>query len=226
VIGVALAVFGAPQAAHAQLAASVAVESDYRVRGRSISDHHPVASARLGFDDPSGNYADGSASIIATGEDGLRYFGYQLDAGFATRLSPTWTLDLGVARARFRAPYQGGRRYHRSEAYAGVTHGPISAYVFASPRYGRLKSATLYGQLEATVAPARDWHLTAHGGALRLLDASAPFSSLYDWRLAVSHEIGGFELHVAYAGYVPGGEARAIGIRSHAGLTAGASVSF
>lgn len=226
VAGVVGPLLGAPEAAHAQLAASVSLESDYRVRGRSISDHSPVASVRLGFDDASGIYADGSASVVATGEDGLRYFGYQLDAGFATRLSPLWTLDLGVARDRFRAPYQGGRRYRRSEAYAGVTHGPFSAYLFASPSYGQLKSATLYGQLEATIVPAPDWRVTAHAGTLRLLDASAPFSSIYDWRLAASHEVGGFELHAALTGYLPGGDARGFGIRSHAALTAGASYSF
>jgi len=221
-----MALLGVPQAAHAQLAASVSVESDYRIRGRSVSDHSPVASARLGFDDASGINADGSASLVATSEDGVRLFGYQLDAGFATRLGPLWTLDVGVAHDHFRAPYQGARGYRRSEAYAGVSHGPFSAYLFASPSYGRLKSGTLYGQLEATIAPAPQWRVTAHAGALELLDASAPFSSIYDWRLAASRQVGGFEIHAGLSGYVPGSDAHRIGIRSHTALTAGASYSF
>jgi uncharacterized protein (TIGR02001 family) len=224
-LGAAMALC-APAAAHAQLAGSIAVESDYRIRGRSISDERPVASARIGFDHSSGVYADGSASVFASEDHGPRFLGYQVDAGFATRLGPLWTVDVGVAHDHFRAPYAGGFAYRRTEAYAGVTHGPISAYVFASPSYARLKSATLYEQLEATIAPAPQWRLTAHAGALELLDPKAPFSSIYDWRLGVSREIGGFELHTALSGDIPGREAHHIGIKAKTALTVGASVSF
>jgi hypothetical protein len=185
-----------------------------------------VASARIGYDHSSGVYADGSASVFTSDDDGVQFLGYQVDAGFATRLGPLWTLDLGVAHDHFRAPYQGGRHYRRSEAYAGVRRGPFSAYLFASPSYGRLKSGTLYGQLEATIAPAPQWRLTAHAGALELLGAKAPFSSLYDWRLAASREVGSFEVHAGLSGYVPGSDAHRVGVRAHTALTVGASYSF
>jgi uncharacterized protein (TIGR02001 family) len=222
----AVVALGAPALAHTQLAATIAVESDYRVRGRSVSDERPVASARLGFDDSSGIYADGSASIVASGNDGVRYLGYQLDAGFATNLGPLWTIDVGIARDDFRAPYPEGAGYERNEAYVGATHGPISAYLFASPNYGRSKSASLYGQLEGTIVPARGWRLTAHAGALELLEAKAPYSSLYDWRLGASRQVGNFEIHTALSGYVPGSEAYRLGIRTHTAFTVGASCSF
>jgi uncharacterized protein (TIGR02001 family) len=216
----------APAAAQAQLAGSISVESDYRIRGRSISDKRPVASARVGFDHPSGIYADGSASVVASDDDGPRFLGYQADGGFATRLGPLWTVDVGVAHDHFRAAYPGGFPYRRTEAYVGVTHGPLSAYVFASPSYASLKTATLYGQLEATIAPAPQWRLSAHAGALELLDSDAPFSSIYDWRLGGSREMGGFELHAALSGDVPGTEAHRIGIRAKTAFTVGASYSF
>jgi uncharacterized protein (TIGR02001 family) len=212
--------------ARAQLAASVSVESDYRIRGRSVSDKYPVASFRLGLDDASGIYTDGSASVVVTSDDGPRYLGYQFDAGFATRLGALWTLDLGVAHDDFRALYPGGRPYRRTEAYLGARRGAFSAYLFASPRYANLDSATLYGQLEATISPARLWRVTAHAGALELLDANAPFSSLYDWRLGASRQLGSFELHAAVSGSIPGREAHRAGIPSRTALTAGASYGF
>ena len=38
--------------ANAQLAATAGIDSDYRFRGYSLSDDHPVASAQLSYDDP------------------------------------------------------------------------------------------------------------------------------------------------------------------------------
>jgi uncharacterized protein (TIGR02001 family) len=215
-----------PAAADAQFAGSVSIESDYRVRGRSISHERPVASARIGFDHASGAYADASASVVASEYDGMRLLGYQADAGFAPRLGPLWTVDVGVARDGFRAPYPGGSAYRRTEAYAGVTRGPFSAYVFASPRYAGLDSATLYGQIEATIAPAPQWRFSAHAGTLQLLDAKAPYSSLHDWRLGVAREMGGFEIYAALSGAVPGREGHRIGIQAKTALTVGASYSF
>ncbi len=222
----AIAAVAVPGSAHAQLAGSVSVESDYRVRGRSVSDQRPVASARLGFEDSSGVYADGSASVVASDTDGLRYLGYQIDAGYAANLGPLWTIDVGVARDDFKAPYPEGFGYSRNEAYVGATHGPVSAYLFASPKYGRTGSPSLYGQLEGTIEPAPGWRLTAHAGALELLEANAPYTSLFDWRLGASRQIGAFELHAALSGRVPGNEAYRLGIRTHTALTVGASCSF
>lgn len=215
-----------PAAARAQAVASIALESDYRVRGRSVSDERPVATARLGYDDPNGVYVEGSASVVASRHDGARFLGYQFDAGVAKRLGPLWTIDLGIAHDDFRAPYPGGSYYKRSEAYVGVLRGPFSAYVFAAPSYGHLKTATLYEQLEASVPPVPGWRLTAHVGALELLDAGAPFSSLYDWRLGVAREIGHVEVHAAVSGNVPGHQAYRAGVRSRTAVTAGASYSF
>ncbi len=220
-------IFGLPAAAQAQVAGAVVVESDYRLRGRSVSDEQPVVQARLSYDDDSGFYTDGSATVVATRYDGPRFLGYQFDLGYAARLGPVWTLDVGFAHDHLRAPYPGGGYgYHEDQAYVGVARGPFSAYLFASPRYGRLKTATVYGQLEATFVPVAKWHLTAHAGALDLLDSSAPFTRIYDWRLGVAREIGGLEIHAALSGDVPGGKAHRLGVPAKSALTAGASFSF
>lgn len=223
---VAVLTLGLPATAHAQLAGAVLVESDYRLRGRSVSDERPVAQARLSYDDDSGFYTDGSATLVTTHDDGPRFLGYQFDLGYATRLGSLWTLDVGYAHDHLRSPYPGGLGYHQDQAYVGATRGPFSAYLFASPRYGRLKTAIVYGQLEATFIPVAKWHATAHAGALDLLDSSAPFTRIYDWRLGIAREIGGLEIHAALSGDVPGGEAHRFGIRAKSVLTAGASFSF
>jgi uncharacterized protein (TIGR02001 family) len=219
-------IFVSPTPAPAQLAAAVSVENDYRLRGRSVSGRRPVASAQVGFDAPRGIYGDGSAAVVATRYDGLQVLGYQLDAGYAARVGNLWTIDVGVARDHFRASYPGGPAYRHFEAYAGATRGPFSAYLFASPDYDRTKSATLYGQLEATIAPASAWRVTAHAGMLALLDPHAEYSALYDWRLGISRAIGNFELHAAIS---DGGVAKGrhdADDRARTALTAGASYSF
>lgn len=216
--------------AAAQVAGAVAIDSDYRLRGYSLSGGRPVASARVGVDDKSGFYVDASALAVLTRGDDARFLGYQADAGIAKRLSDSWIVDLGLAHNRFRAAYPGGYRYTYSEGYVGATHGPISAYLFLSPNYYRSGTWTVYGQLEGAFAPAKDWTLAAHVGALEYLSTPEPYplrhSALYDWRVGATRAFGDFELHVNVSG---GGSGRQVyygASHSRTALVAGGSLSF
>jgi uncharacterized protein (TIGR02001 family) len=219
---------GAPAAA--QVAGSLAIDSDYRVRGYSLSAGRPVASARVGLDDKSGLYVDGSAIVVLTRDEDARFLGYQADAGIARRVGNDWIVDLGVARNEFRAAYPGGYRYTYSEGYVGATRGPVSAYVFVSPDYYRSGAWTAYGQLEGAFAPARDWTLAAHLGALEFLSTPAlsPVRRYlsYDWRLGATRAFGNFEFHVNVSGGGPGRQYYLGETHSRTALVAGGSVGF
>ncbi len=214
----------------AQVSAAISIESDFRVRGYSLSGGRPVASARIGIDDESGFYADGSATVVATRYDGARFLGFQVDGGLARRLGGQWTLDAGLAHNELRAPYAGGISYNYTEAYVVVTHAPFSAYVFVSPNYFRPGFRTLYGQVEATISPAEDWHVTGHLGSLNRLDSpygyTVRYKTLYDWRLGVTREFGNLELHADVSGGGPGRQYYYGDTHSRTALTAGASLSF
>jgi uncharacterized protein (TIGR02001 family) len=227
----ALAAWLGPTAASAQVVSgSLAVESDFRLRGSSYSAGRPVASARVGIDDSSGFYADGSATVVLTEDDGPRFLGYQVDGGFTTRVADTWVIDLGVSHNEIRAAYKGAFPYPYTEGYAGATHGPVSAYVFVSPDYYRSGFWTLYGQLEASVSPAENWHVTGHVGSLNYLASPTGISlrrhTYYDWRISAAREFGNVEVHAALSGGGPGRQFYYGERHSRTALTGGASVSF
>lgn len=214
----------------AQVTGAISIESDFRLRGYSMSGGQPVASARAGFDDESGLYAAGSATLVATRHDGPRFLGVQVGGGFARRVGGLWTVDVGIVHNELRAPYSGGFSYNYTEAYVGATRGPLSAYVFVSPNYFSPGFKTVYGQLEATITPAEDWYVTAHVGSLNYLDAPEPYrirhETLYDWRLGVAREFGNFEIHAAISGGGPGRQYYYGETHSRTAVTAGASLSF
>jgi uncharacterized protein (TIGR02001 family) len=227
---IASAVFFAAPAAAQQVSGSVSVESDFRLRGYSLSAGRPVAAAKMGVDSASGLYADGSGIVVLTRDDQARFLGFQVDAGFAKRLGELWTIDVGVAHNGFRAPYSGAFSHAYTEAYVGVTHAQVAAYVFVSPDYFRRDAWTLYGQLEANVSPAKDWRLTAHVGSLNYLYTPTtyvlPHKRYYDWRVGASRELGRVELHAALSGGGPGRQYYYDELHSRTVLTVGASVSF
>jgi uncharacterized protein (TIGR02001 family) len=220
---------GTPPAA-AQVSATVAIESDFRLRGYSMSAGRPIASVRIGFDHETGVYADGSAAVVAPRDDHMRFLGFQVDAGIARRVGERWTVDLGIAHNEWDAAYDGTPAFRYTEGYLGVTRAPFSAYLFLSPNYLRPGCKTVYGQVEATVSPADHWHVTTHLGSLNYLDtpaADAVEHEIYwDWRIGVTREFGNAELHAAISGGGPGREYQYGGLRSRTAVTGGASLSF
>jgi hypothetical protein len=88
----------------------------------------------------------------------------------------------------------------------------------------------LYAQLEASVAPAKDWRLTAHVGSLVNLSAPEAYAgrvrAQHDWRLGVARELGAVEVHAALSGGGPGRQFYYGDTHSRTVVTAGGSVSF
>lgn len=218
---------------HAQVSASVSVETDFRLRGYSISAGRPVASATIAYDDPSGFYASLSASEVFS-RDGPRFLGVNGAVGYAMRIGPGVSLDAGVHRLQYRAPYAGGRETHYTEGYVGVTAHGVTARVFYSPDYLAGSASTLYGELTGGFEPAPDWRLSAHLGTLVYLDTGSGYyrgfrisdAQQYDWRLGVSRRLGRVELHAALSGGGPGRDYYGGGAHDRTALTAGASLSF
>jgi uncharacterized protein (TIGR02001 family) len=212
------------------VSASVSVESDFRLRGYSYSGGRPVASARIGVDDSSGLYADSAGTVVFTEDEGARFLAYQVDGGFVTRVGDRWTLDIGLAHNEVRAAYRGAFPYPYTEGYVGATRGAVSAYVFVSPNHYRSGFWTIYGQIEASLSPAANWHVTGHLGSLRNLDRPRGIKvshyTYYDWRLSAAREFGRFEIHAAVSGGSPGRQYYYGSQHSRTAVTAGASVSF
>ncbi len=134
---------------------------------------------------------------------------------------------MGAAHNELSLPYYS---YSYSEAYVGISRSPVSAYLFVSPNYFHPGVVTVYGQVDASISPARNWQLSAHVGSLNILDrADDPYlgrASKYDWRLGVQRELGNVEAHVAVSGGGPGRQYYDGLSHSRTALTAGMSANF
>ena len=212
--------------AAAQVGGSIAVDSDYRLRGYSLTADHPAVSAQLTYDHSSGLYADLSA--LAELSNDPRFLGVIANAGYARRLSPKVTVDAGVLRSQIRSANARHPGFRYTEVYAGAFVGPVSARLHYSPDYRSYGQSTLYGELDAGFEPRPSWRLSGHVGMLMYLNSASIYeagSTHQDWRVSVSRQFGNFEIHTALSG---GGPSRYYGFRVHkkTALTAGASVSF
>lgn len=215
--------------ASAQVSGSVDVESDYRLRGYSLSAGRPVATAQIGYDDDSGVYLNLSATAEA-GRDGPLFLGVQGNIGYAHRLNRTLSIDAGVARSQYRSPDRASQPNAYTEVYLGLASGPFSARVYYSPDFNRADLSVLYAEVEATVRPATHWRINGHLGSLVQLSLPTPYpagrGARYDWRLGVARDLNRLDLHIALSGGGPDRDYYPGSFRGRVALTAGAAWNF
>ena len=222
---IGLALFADPAAA--QLGGNIAVDSDYRLRGYSLTDDQPAASAQLTYDHPSGFYIDLSA-LAELSQGDARFLGIIANAGYAKRVSPHLTIDAGVLRSQIRSAGRYSHPYEYTEIYAGAFVGAVTGRIYYSPDYRYYRQSTLYGELEAGFEPKTHWRVSGHLGMLVYLNSASIYgagSAHKDWRVSITRQFGNFEFHTALSG---GGPTHYEGLWVHkrTALTAGASVSF
>ncbi len=200
-----LAVAGLATPAFAQVAVELALQTDYRVRGYSISDGQPAASVSLSYDDPAGFYV--GAAAVGTIRDGDPHLlGIQGSAGYAMRLGPKLSIDGGVSKTQYFSGYGTGQDYDYTEFYVGLALPNVAARLSYSPGYYFNTTQTLYGEIDAGFEPAPEWFLSAHAGALTHLDTPPIFVAkrTYDWRIGASRQFGPYGVHLDLSGRIQG----------------------
>jgi uncharacterized protein (TIGR02001 family) len=218
---------GAPATAQLNLGASLT--SDYRLRGYSLSHGRPAASARIGYDDASGLFADGTAIVFLAPDDKLHWMGGIAAIGYARRLRSGLSVDAGVLRAQFSPQSSLGRSGGYTELFAGLSSRALAARVVYSPDYYRPGIATLYGRVEATLRPAPRWRLSGHVGALTRLSGTTTFQiarTQYDWRAGATHILGPVELDASLSGGGPDRDYYGVQTHSKTTLVGTVRVSF
>jgi uncharacterized protein (TIGR02001 family) len=214
----------------AQIAGSVSVESDYRVRGYSLSARQPAATASLSYDDPSGFYA--SADAIGSIEEHAStpvLLGAIGNIGYAKRLSPGLSIDGGIVDSEYPNRLGGYDAARYTELYLGLLTHNLSARVYYSPNYYVPNNHTLYGELDGSVRLPAGFHLNGHFGLLGYLHTPADRpdrATQYDWRIGLSRRFGPFELHTALSGGGPGKDYYDHATQSRTALTGGATWMF
>ena len=176
-------------AARAQASASIALVSDDRYRGVSLSDGDPALQLAAGFDADAGGYVGAFASTARLyGRDMLRWVGY---AGWAGRFGNGASWDIGAQYTRFSAASGDGY----PELYAGLAGERLGVRLaYARGYFGG--GDALYTSLDAQQPLSRRLRLLAHAGWLHpARGADAP--SAYDARLGVGLQAAGFDLQLA-----------------------------
>ena len=192
--------------ASAQLAGTASVDSDYRIRGYSISGNKPAASAFLSYDDPSGLYASGTAISALSYDNHPDLLGVIADVGYAKRITPQISLDGGIARTQYfhdAATLTGNAHY--TEFYAGfIVHG-ISAHAYLSPDYHARHISTVYGEVDVLLKSFGPWYVSGHVGVLGYISTPRYIqpNTQYDWQVGLSRNFGHFDLHVNITGGGP-----------------------
>jgi uncharacterized protein (TIGR02001 family) len=224
----------APLSARAQAGASVSVESDYRLRGISLTGQRPAASLDLSYDVSNGIYLGGSLIGAVPPGRGLSRLGTIAYGGYALRGDGGRTYDVGVSDTRLESygtsqgiygpAYPVTRPIRYDEVYAAAATEHFRLAVQYSPNYIASHTQALYLDLSGSARPAPGWRLFAYAGLLEPLEkpAGSAFRSRWDWRVGVSRDLGRASLHLAltsHTGVVPTGQDRSAAI-------AGASIFF
>jgi len=210
--------------ASAEVGSAISIFSDARFRGYSLSEGHPVATLDLSYDHPSGFYAASSASVLL-GPDGPKALGLQLAGGYARRISPSLSADVGVIHSLYSRYSSPGSSNSYTEVYAGLTRGFLSARVTYSPHYFEHGARTLYGELNANVGLAKKLRLNGHFGLLAPVDYRGMNArTQYDWRLGVERQLGRASMQLIATGGGPGRDYYAGRTHSRTALVLGVSL--
>jgi uncharacterized protein (TIGR02001 family) len=223
--GLACAVAGwtLATAAHGQLSASVAVDSDYRYRGVSLSDSRPSPRLTLNYDAPQRWYAGASATraTLAGSDTYAQTLGY---AGWVTEAIDGRSFEIGVDASHF----AGISGYDFAEAYLGLLAARWSARLYYAPNYYGRRVRVGYAEFNAHVAIDERARLFAHVGALAPLGsvAGAAGKTRSDISVGAGLVVRGWDFHLAAVAATRGGPYPAVYSGRRGALVAGASFSF
>jgi len=215
-----LGALAAPLSARAAVGASLTAESDYRFRGVSLSDERPVVTLDVAGDFANGVYLGASALGVLTAHSGFRALGLQEYVGYARRLNPELTADVGFTNANYTDAYIGGSAARNQEVYVGLSGHGLAGRVFYSPNYFNLGYPTVYGELNGVARPRAGWRLSGHVGMLTRADDRGGDRAHFDWRLGVAREFDALTLEAAVTGTHGGDEDHDHGRDSQAAVVA------
>lgn len=192
-IALFLAVIARP--ALGQVGGSIALVSDYRFRGVSLSDEQPALQLNLEYDHDNGWYAGGFASSVQVNEDEPANAQLVAYAGYARRLSSGWGWELGATKSVFLQV----AGYDYAELFVGMSADNISARVYFSPDYFGRDGESIYAEFNGAYPLRQHLHVLGHIGFLRPRSRRDDASSLLvDTRLGVGAGIDHWNLQIAW----------------------------
>ena len=221
----ALALLFVSQFAVAEVSSHVALLSDYRFRGVSLTDQQPALLATVNYDHASGLFLGALASNIRidSSMEGLRA---QIYGGYVRPLGHQSSWDIGIVTYVFPRP-SWGEAYDYTEAFVGVTLNNIGARLSYSDDYYGFGTHSVYLECNASRQINERVALIGHVGYLSH-QSSAPYyaqgRSQLDFKAGVAIDISGFVLELSLVG-TDGRSSACAGEGTHCDTTAVVSIS-
>ena len=185
--------------ARAEVSGALAVLSDYRYRGASISDGRPVAQAGIAVDHASGAYVGALLSYVKVSTDisGLGGLAY---GGYTHALAGAVSWEVGVVTHRFPAPGE-PPRYDYAEWYVGVGDTATNAHLFHSTDYYGVGSHSWYLEANHTMPLLGRYRLSVHLGYLVVGHSYYGVEgSRLDYKAGVGVDLAGFMVDLSLTG--------------------------
>ncbi len=186
-----------------QVSGSVALLSDNRFRGVSLSDRQPALQGEIAYDHVSGLYAGALASTVRI-EGTDSNLSAQIYTGFAHALGQRASFDLGVAGYFYPESTTLGN-YNYGEVFVGGALDRVHVRLHYSDDYFGRQVHTLYAEINGSVELGETFGLVAHVGYLERYGqgppraGSAP-SSQWDAKLGLVTELAGVSLELSLVG--------------------------
>ena len=183
------------------MGAGLTLQSDYRYRGRSVSDERPALTFNLSYDHRSGAYLGGNVTAGETRNDGVQALRYVTFAGYAVRPAAGPAFDVGVSNYHVADFRLRKRTFDYTEVYGGVLTDHLSFRLHYAPDYYESGAKTVYADLAGTLRPRPSVRLFAHAGMLARVGGryspGAP-RRRYDFSAGVAKQFANCELSASW----------------------------
>ena len=187
----------------AEVSGHVALLSDYRYRGESLTDGRPAFQAAVNYDHSSGLFLGALASTVRI-DPAVSGLGAQLYAGYARSFSERATWEIGVVTYLF--PHTPAERgYDYTEAFVGASYDTVNARLYYSDDYFGNGGRTVYLETNASRPLNERVALTGHLGYLdhrrtRQSFAGGQDHSQLDFKAGIAIDVTGFTLELSIVG--------------------------
>lgn len=189
--------------ARADVSGTVAVLSDDRYRGVSLTDGRSALQASVAFEHPAGPYAGALLSNVRLDADivGTRALLY---GGFSHKFAGDVVWDLGAVTHRLPHPdRQPG--YDYTEWYAGAGDGTTSAHLFNSTDYYGVGARSWYFEASRSMVLGGRYRASAHLGYLVI--GRSPYGAYFgvdgsrlDYKAAIGADVSELLLELSLVG--------------------------
>ena len=189
--GLLLMACGRP--AQAQWSASLDWLSDYRFRGVSLSNAHPVVQADLVYDCADGGFAGAMLSPVHLAYAPANAWQSLFYGGYAKHWRAQGSWEIGASYARFSRPLADSY----GEVFAGLSWAGFSTRLYYAPRYFGQSSHSLYWESSVQQALGSASYVVLGLGALKQGGSS---HWVEDYRLGLGTHRFGLDWQLAYLG--------------------------